>query len=160
VLRAIDRQLDGVDFLLAGQTPLGEILAAPSASHLDSISACLLDCDDATRIARLEARGPEWLEMTGGSFDAYLGWATWMRQHAADPSSRREVIRPAATEHEMQWSRWDSWQLGDPRWRVHSIDTAASSVEEVAGELVEWIEAERELLRSGVHRLTGSSLDV
>ena len=36
----------GHDLLLAGQTPFGELLAAPSASRLDAISACLIDCDD------------------------------------------------------------------------------------------------------------------
>jgi hypothetical protein len=60
--------------LLAGQTPIGEILAAPSATRLDAISACLLDCTDHARIARLRARGPEWLTQVGGDLQAYLNW--------------------------------------------------------------------------------------
>jgi hypothetical protein len=46
VRRALDYQADGTDLLLAGQTPFREILATPSASFLEAISACLLDCDE------------------------------------------------------------------------------------------------------------------
>ena len=60
VCRAVDYQAAGIDLLLAGQTPLGELLATPSAPQLEAISACLLDCDDETRVERLKARGPEW----------------------------------------------------------------------------------------------------
>jgi hypothetical protein len=60
--RAADYQSHGVDLLLAGQTPYGELLASPSAPRLEAISACLLDCDDDVRVARLRARGPRWLE--------------------------------------------------------------------------------------------------
>lgn len=101
VQRALSYQADGSDLLLAGQTPFGELLAAPSASRLDAISACLLDCDDATRAERLRARGPEWFERTGGNLQDYLNWAVWLREHAADPSSRAEVIRHEATLNEM-----------------------------------------------------------
>ena len=93
VRRALDYQAEGIDLLLAGQTPFGEVLAAPSASRLEAISACLIDCDDATRVARLRARGPRWFARTGGELQNYLNWAEWMREHAADPSSRTEVIR-------------------------------------------------------------------
>jgi hypothetical protein len=50
--RALDYQASGTDLLLAGQTPLGELLATPSAWKIEAISACLIDCDDATRVAR------------------------------------------------------------------------------------------------------------
>ena len=66
VRRALDYQAQGTDLLLTGQTPLGELLAAPSAPRLNAISACLIDCDDATRVTRLQARGPEWLDRTAG----------------------------------------------------------------------------------------------
>jgi aromatic ring-cleaving dioxygenase len=42
-----------------------------------------------------------------------------------------------------------------PRWRVRAIDTSALPVERVAATLVEWIEEERALVRSGAHPLTG-----
>jgi hypothetical protein len=53
VRRAIALQRDGVDLLLAGQSPLGELVAVPSACELDGHAACLLDCDDETRATRL-----------------------------------------------------------------------------------------------------------
>lgn len=157
VRRALDYQSEGTDLLLAGQTPFGELLAAPSASRLEAISACLLDCDDETRAARLRSRGPEWFARTGGELQAYLNWAAWMREHAADPSSRTEVIRTEATLDEMQWSRWSGWRAGDPRWRVRVIDTTTSPVEKVADELTEWIGEERALFRSGAHPLAGTA---
>ncbi len=72
VQRALDHQATGVDVVLAGQTPFGELLASPSADKLDGIAACLLDCDDEVRIARLEARGQEWFARVGGDLQAYL----------------------------------------------------------------------------------------
>ena len=120
VRRALEYQTRGEDVLLAGQTPFGELLEAPSATELEALSACLIDCDDATRIARLRARGPEWLAQSGGSVEDYLNWAAWLREHATDP-----------------------------RRRVHVIDTSSVSVEVVADELVAWVEAERKLFHSG-----------
>src|SRR5919204_6432024 len=51
--RALEYQAEGVDLLLAGQTPFGELLATPSATRLEALSACLIDCDDETRLTRL-----------------------------------------------------------------------------------------------------------
>src|SRR5207253_9418828 len=48
----------GLDVLLAGQSPLGEVLASPSAIELKGIAACLLDVDDRLRRQRLERRDP------------------------------------------------------------------------------------------------------
>lgn len=158
VRRALGYQTAGTDLLLAGQTPVGELLAAPSAARLEAISSCLLDCDDAVRMERLRARGPEWLARTGGTLQAYLDWAGWMRGHAADPTSRVEVIRREIAWSEMRWSRWSGWRAGDPRWRVRVVDSSASPVEEVAAELVRWIDEERALFRSGAHPLQGCAL--
>ena len=83
--RALAYQADGIDVLLAGQTPVAELLASPSAQRLEGVSGCLLDCDDATRIERLQARGPDWLATTGGTLEDYLAWASWLREHAAAP---------------------------------------------------------------------------
>jgi hypothetical protein len=152
--RALDYQSDGIDLLLAGQTPFGELLAAPSATRVEAFSACLLDCDDETRIARLQARGPEWFARTAGDLQDYLDWAAWMRGHATDPSWRTEVIRHEATADEMHWSRWRGWRQGDRRWRVRVIDTSNLPVEEVAAGLAGWIDDERELLQSGAHPLS------
>jgi hypothetical protein len=157
VRQALEYQAKGTDLLLAGQTPFGELLAAPSAPRLEAISACLIDCDDDTRIARLRARGPEWFARTAGDLRDYLNWADWMRGHAADPTWRTDVIRHEGTGDEMCWSRWSGWRAGDPRWRVRVIDTSALPVEDVAARLVEWITKERALVRSGAHPLADSA---
>lgn len=143
VRRALAYQADATDLLLAGQIPIGELLAAPSAPKLDAVAACLLDCDDETRLARLRARGPEWLARVPGELQDYVNWADWMRRHAADPQWMKHVIQVPETADEMQWSRWDNWAAGDPRWRVRVVDTAAAPVEEVADQLARWIEEER-----------------
>lgn len=140
--------------LLAGQTPLGELLAAPSAPLVEAISACLLDCDDHTRTARMNARGSEWLARNGGRIEDFLSWAAWMRRHAADPQWRPEVIRHNGGDPQMDWDRWSDWCAGDPRWRVEVIDTPAISVQVVAARLAEWIEQERSLFAAGFHPLT------
>ena len=147
VRRALDYQTEGTDLLLAGQTPFGELLATPSAPLLEAISACLLDCDDDTRVARLQARGPEWLARTAGALQDYLDWAEWMRRHASDPSWRLDVIRDKATEGEMDWTRWSTWTADNPRWRVRVIDTSTAPMEHVANELAQWIAEERALAR-------------
>lgn len=139
--RAIEYQHDGIDLLLAGQTPLGEMLASPSAPLIESISACLLDCDDAARLDRMHARGARWLEHSAGTIEDYLEWAEWMRRHAVDPQWMREVI--VRGDADMRWERWSDWQAGDPRWRVHVVDTTGRSVEQTAEDLRAWIEAER-----------------
>jgi hypothetical protein len=151
--RALAYQAKGTDLLMAGQTPIGELLAAPSAPQLEAISACLLDCDEATQRTRLERRGPGWLTRVPGRLEDYLKWAEWMRGHARDPAWRPEVIRHVDTESEMHWARWSSWQAGDPRWRVRVIDTAAVPVEVVVDELAAWIKGERKLVRAGSHPL-------
>ncbi|HEY7259512.1 MAG TPA: hypothetical protein VH459_10600 [Gaiellales bacterium] len=111
---ALEHQRAGRDMLLAGNTPIGELVDSPSAPLIEGISACLLDCDDATRTERLRVRGEAWIERTGADLDDYLAWADLLRRHAADP-----------------------------RWNVHTIDTSRLSVDEVADELARWIRAQR-----------------
>lgn len=53
---ALDHQKECVDFLPASHSPLGELLACPSARKLEGILACLLDCSDITRIQRIRER--------------------------------------------------------------------------------------------------------
>jgi hypothetical protein len=118
VRRALEYEAGGIDLLLAGQTPVGELLAAPSAPLLDGVSACLLDCDDETRLARLGDRPRASWSGSPERWDELLSWAAWMREHAADPLLR-----------------------------VRVIDTSQASVEHVAGELASWIEDERALVQ-------------
>jgi hypothetical protein len=154
---ALTEQADGRDLVLAGQTPLGELLAAPSASQLDAIAACLLDCDDAERLARMRQRGDDWAAQFGDSLDDFVLWGEWMRGHARDPRFRQFVIRERC-DPSMQWDRWSEWRANDPRWRVRVVDTSRVTVEEVVDELERWIREERGLAREGRHPLTGASL--
>jgi hypothetical protein len=95
VQRALEYQVAGTDLLLAGQTPYGEMLAAPSAPLLDGISGCLIDCPDEIRAARLEGRGATWFARSAGDLQSeftwpewiqrHLDWAAWMRAHAGRP---------------------------------------------------------------------------
>lgn len=153
--RALDYQEAGTDLLLAGQTPFGELLATPSAPRVEAISACLVDCDDETRITRLQARGPEWYARSAGRLQDYLHWAEWMRRHARDPSWKPDVLRHPDTEEEMRWERWSDWRAGDPRWRVEVIDTSALLVGQTADALATWVAEERALLDAGAHPLSG-----
>jgi hypothetical protein len=141
VRRALELQADGVDLLLAGQTPYGEVLAAPSADRLEVVG-CLLDVDEDVRLDRLGARGGEWLERSGLNLPDLLAWAEWMRGHARDPQHRQHVIRRAG-DPSMRWVRWADWREGDPRWRVRVLDTTALPIEAVADALLAWVAEER-----------------
>ena len=117
VRRAAQYQARGVDLILAGQVPLGEVLAAPSAPRVRAIAACLIDCDDETRVRRLQARGPRWFARCTGDLADHLTWAAWMRRHA-----------------------------DDSRWSVRRIDTSTRSTKRIADDLVAWMLQERELV--------------
>ncbi|WP_328474669.1 hypothetical protein OHA21_15825 [Actinoplanes sp. NBC_00393] len=112
IQRVLRYQADGLDVLLTGQSPLGEVLASPSAVKLNGIAACLLDVDDQVRQRRLDDRDP-------GKWDAdakraFIGWGRWHREHAVDPQHRPEVISAAGWEP-MRWCRWNSWPATDRR---------------------------------------------
>ncbi|GGN20190.1 hypothetical protein [Streptomyces fuscichromogenes] len=87
VHRALECQARGTDLLLSGNSPLGEVLAAPS---LNGIAACLIDVADHDWRDRLAARdGGRWDHT---ATDAFCGWAAWHRRHARDPRFRPEAI--------------------------------------------------------------------
>lgn len=138
--RALDYEADRVDLVLAGQTPPGELLATPSAPLVEAISACLVDCDDETRLARLRPRGRAQL----GRMDARACGRPELA-NGGDHAARDGV--------EMRWERWSDWTADDPRWRVRVLDTTTLAVGEVADELVNWIVEERALVQSGEHPL-------
>jgi hypothetical protein len=135
--RVREYEAQGLDVLLAGQTPYGELLATPSADAVE-VSALLLDCADAVRAERLAGRPADDLE-------SQLAWAGWLRGHAADPGWRPDVIR----EDALDGLRWDR---GDPRWRVAVVDSSELSIAEVADEVLAWIDAERDHRRPEAHR--------
>lgn len=136
VRRALGYQAEGRHLLLAGQLPFGELLACPSAPHLDGIAGCLLDCDDYTRVNRLKERGD-----TMAATQDMLCWAAWLRMHARDPQWHPNVVVDGASD--MVWERWRDWTAGDPRWSTHRLDTTGLTVTQTAERLVAWIDRER-----------------
>lgn len=53
----LNAQGSGRTAALCGQSPLGELLAAPSAPRLDGVRALLLDVAHVERVSRLRRRG-------------------------------------------------------------------------------------------------------
>jgi hypothetical protein len=153
IQRVLRYQARGVDVLLTGQSPLGEVLACPSATELDGIAACLLDVDDQVRWHRIEERDPgRWSRDAKRSF---IGWARWHRGHARDPRHLPEVITDAGYE-QMRWARWSDWTSADHRWAVRVIDTTDRAVEQSASEIRQWIADARAELAAGQLPLAGS----
>lgn len=132
---ALIHQQEGQDFLLTSHSPLGELLACPSAPKLAGITACLLDCSDPVRIQRMRNRGldPRWPPT-----QHVLNWASWHRMHAWDPQWEQGVIvGNGPSEH--TYSRWTSWRQTDERWKVSIIDTSNMDVEMVLDKVTEWV---------------------
>jgi hypothetical protein len=137
---ALEAQAQGQDFLLAGQSPLGELLACPSAIKLNGIAACLLDCHDHQRIQRLRERGidPKWPPN-----QHHFNWASWHRMHAYDPQWEQHVVHtntPAGHDNQ----RWTNWQAGDPRWNNYILDTTTLTREQVIQAISDWIAQQRD----------------
>jgi len=137
---ALKIQDEGKDFLIAGQAPLGEYLACPSAIKLNGIKGCLLDCHDSIRVARYLAR-PQFAEWPLG-MDT-LCWAVFHRMHALDPQWEQRVIVESELPN-WKWQNWTGWQKGDPRWDVQIIDTTRNSMQETAELVKNWVIEERE----------------
>lgn len=145
VQQAIDYERDQVDLLLTGQSPLGELLATPSAPRLQAAAVCLLDVRDRERWWRLEGRDPgAWSRDEVRSF---ISWAHWHRGHAADPQYRPEVITSGSWP-EMHWDRWAGWTAADPRWQTSTIDTTGRDIHDTAMDLRHWVDT----TRRGRHR--------
>ena len=138
--RALQYQAQGLDLLLTGQSPLGEILASPCAPQLDAIAVCLLDVDDGERARRLEQRDPGvW---NAARTQSFIGWGQWHREHAADPGSRPEAVTVGGWD-QMQWDRWRDWTRHDPRWHTTVIDTSHRTIDQTASDVRAWIAAAR-----------------
>src|SRR4051812_10731330 len=117
--RVLSYQAQGIDTLLTGQSPLGEVLATPSADRLDGLAACLLDVADDERLTRLRRRDPD--RWSPEKEQAFVGWARWHRGHAVHPRHMPEVLTTGAWSG-MAWERWSEWARDDPRWTVTIID--------------------------------------
>ena len=137
---ALTCQAQGKDFFLTSHSPLGELLACPSAPMLNGIAACLLDCSDPVRITRMRQRGidPRWPPS-----QAVIGWAAWHRMHAWDPQWEQQVITGnGPPEH--AYARWKHWEQSDERWRVQVIDTTHANINQVLERVAAWVKAQRE----------------
>ncbi|MFE2065254.1 hypothetical protein ACFXDH_23150 [Streptomyces sp. NPDC059467] len=146
VRRALEYQERGIDLLLTGQSPLGEVLAAPSAPLLDGIAVCLIDVADEVRRDRLAVRDAgRW---DAAAVDAFLGWAAWHRGHAHDPRHRPDVVTNGSWS-EMVWHRWTGWTAGDPRWCTHPLDTTGRPVAKSVGQVQRWVTEQRDAHRAG-----------
>ncbi|MFJ8059966.1 hypothetical protein [Streptomyces sp. NPDC096142] len=151
--RALEYQDRGVDLLLTGQSPLGEVLAAPSAPLLEGIAVCLVDVSDKVRRARLAQRDPgRW---DAQAVDSFLGWAAWHREHALDPRHRPNVI-VCGSWPEMVWHRWTEWSAGDPRWQTHLLDTTHRPVAESVDQIEQWLNEQRQEHTAGRLALSNS----
>jgi hypothetical protein len=144
-------QAGGIDVLLTGQSPLGEVLASPSATEIDGIAACLVDVDDEVRWHRLEERDPGKWDLDAKR--AFIGWARWHRGHARDPRYQPEAIKAGWAP--MRWDRWSGWARADPRWVVSVIDTTERAVEQSAADIRQWIMEARSQFARGQLGLAG-----
>jgi len=125
-------QRQGRHVVVSGEAMFGEILCSPSIDQIDAFHACLLDCDDVTRVDRLRARG------TYGPNMQILCWAAYLRVHAVDPSWCPEVIQTSEPSI-MRWEQWTKRRRGDAVWQQEVIDTSRLTLEELAAELAKWI---------------------
>lgn len=135
---ALNHQREGQNFLLTSHSPLGELLACPSARKLVGISACLLDCSDPIRIQRMRERGldPRWPPTQD-----VLNWASWHRMHAWDPQwEQRVIIGNGPATH--SYDCWIQWKQFDPRWQIKVIDTTFMNIEHVLANVTEWVSTE------------------
>jgi energy-coupling factor transporter ATP-binding protein EcfA2 len=132
VCHALKLQKDGRHVLLAGDpVAAGEVLAAPSADRLDGIAVCLLDVTRETQAARLVARGDDPTLLVH-----HVGFADWMREHAANPRHRLEVLQTNGWE-QMHWERLSRLdETGS--WAMHVVDTPSVTTAAVAAELLAW----------------------
>jgi hypothetical protein len=139
VRRALEAQQRGLDFLLTAHSPLGELLACPSAPELAGIAACLLDCADPVRIDRIRARGvdPRW---PPGQHT--LSWASWHRMHARDPQWEPQVIEENGPPSH-HYHRWRGWTSDDPRWQVLVLDTTEWTEQQTIDALIDWAKLAR-----------------
>ncbi|MEV5850548.1 hypothetical protein AB0M32_52200 [Streptomyces sp. NPDC051985] len=146
VCRALEYQASGMDLLLSGNSPLGEVLAAPSAPLLEGIAVCLIDVADRVRRDRLAVRDKgRWDQ---DATDAFCGWAAWHRGHARDPRFRPDVVIDGSWP-EMAWQRWTGWTAEDPRWSTCLIDTTDQPLTTSVDRVERWVTEQRLAHRSG-----------
>jgi hypothetical protein len=152
IARAREYERSGVDMLVT-EGVLGELLAAPSATGLDGIAACLVDCNDDARLRRLRARDDGRVGDPHQLWD-FLAWALWLRRHSIDPQTFAGPIRGDG-DTTWAWERWEGWHAGDPRWTTFVLDTTEETVDTSADRLAVWIAEQRRSLADGRLPLKG-----
>ena len=123
---------EGKDACLLGQIVLGEILSCPSAKQIDKINFCLLDVGDFERIGRLKKRN------TYGADQNMLNWSAWLRMHTRDPEWTPHVIQEDAADI-MDFTRLSALKSYEEVANVKILDTTDLALQEVAGQLVDWV---------------------
>jgi hypothetical protein len=139
VRQALEVQQQHQDFLLTTHSPLGELLACPSAPQLAGIAACLLDCADPIRIGRIRARG---IHARWPPTQHTLNWAAWHRMHAHDPQWEPHVIESNGPSTH-RYERWRGWAQHDPRWQVFVLDTTQLTEQQTLDVLIGWVQTTR-----------------
>ena len=144
IKKALKAQDEGKDFLLSAHSPLGEILACPSAIKLDGIKCCVLDCHDFVRVERYLARvqSEEWPLCMDT-----LCWAVFHRMHARDPKWEQRVIVDKELP-DYGWKRWTNWTAEDDRWEVKIIDTTENEIDYTANLVYDWILEEKSKIQA------------
>jgi hypothetical protein len=131
--RAAGLQSDGRHLLLSGDpVAAGEVLAAPSATRLEGVAACLLDVGPDAQAARLERRGDDPALLVH-----HQAFADWMRGHARDPGHMPHVVTTGGWEA-MRWDRWIGADPADGGWAMRVIDTSELAEAEVAAQVLSW----------------------
>ncbi|GGJ39424.1 hypothetical protein GCM10008938_26860 [Deinococcus roseus] len=133
VQHALKLQQEGKHLLLAGDpVPPGELLAVPSAEHLEGIRVLLLDVQEEAHLQRLERRQDD-----PRFWPNHLAVAAWFRAHVRDPQHLQAVILQGAWEA-MHWERWEHWTKGHPAWQFDVLDTSHLNAEQVAAQALLW----------------------
>ena len=133
VQRALVLQSDGRHLLLSGDpVAAGEVLAAPSATRLGGVAACLLHVGRSAQAARLERRGDDPALLVH-----HQAFADWMRGHARDPGHMPHVLTSGGWD-EMRWERWIGADPAGRDWSMQVIDTSELTEDEVAEEVLGW----------------------
>jgi hypothetical protein len=158
IREALEQQRAGVDFVLAGGV-FGELLACPSATELDGIAGCLLDCEEAERVRRLRVRDPG-RDDGSGELWPHVIWSAWLRLHRVDPQWLPRVLREpdphgGRVAPWLEWERWAGWGAADARWSFERLSTSDEDVEATCAQLLEWIEGRRAARKAGTLPLAG-----
>lgn len=114
---------------------LGEILACPSAKHIEEVHFLLLDVDDLVRIKRIRTRGD-----VPYNNQHMLNWASWLRVHNQDPLWEQHVIKDDSWDG-LDFSTWEQNENWPNNVTTKAIDTTSLDIKEVAEQVAAWISA-------------------